>query len=91
MADKKKFLNIGQVLDGKDGSYINLNLESLKELVNLLQEFGAKNLKGIKPEDIRSKVKAKELPKFFVSIYDSHPNSPDFVLNDLVIKMDIND
>ena len=83
---ESKYLTVGSLLEGKDGNYIELDPSNLKEFVGFLQEFGSKNLKGLDVDQIRAKVKSKELSRLYVSMYPTRDGAPSFILKNLVIK-----
>lgn len=82
-----KYLTLGSLLEGKDGDYIELDLSNLKEFVGFLQKFGNSHLKGLSVDDIRAKVKAKELGRLYVSLYDTRDGAPAFIKKNLVVKL----
>jgi hypothetical protein len=81
-----KFVNVGSICqakgkDGNDYQYIQLNNFNLKAFIEYLSAFGAENLKG---KDLTD----KKLPKVRISMYSPNEKAPDFILNDLVLKIE---
>lgn len=87
--EKKKYLNIGSVMKFVDGHpFISLNNESLAQLVDFLENFGKTHLKGLSDDDIRKKTKSKEIPRISLSLYPPGDKSPEFVKNNVVLKLE---
>lgn len=99
---EKKWLKIGQVTEqnGKNGTFesITLENENLKELVLLLKQFGQDRIGDMSVDDIRKAQKLKRddpnyLPRLQISRFDKtdedrRKGCPDFVLADLLVKIE---
>ena len=89
MSEKKKYLNIGSVLQFDEGSpFISLDNSMLKEFVEYLKEFGEKNLKGLTVDEIREKTKSKEIPRITINYYNPGEKAPSIIKKNLAIKLE---
>lgn len=97
MAEKRKYLQVGQVVQfqTKNGplTKIELDNEKLNELITLLDKYYAENVEGLSVDDIRAAQKLKfndpnRLNKIQFLLFDKHEKAPDFVLHNVVVNID---
>lgn len=92
MAEKGKYLNIGQIVTFEGQEKMQLDNGALAELVSFLKEHGKKYLMEKSLEEIRAGQKLKKddpnyIPRLNLYFFEPNEKAPEFVVKNVAVKV----